>query len=48
MPEDWYFPGMLSFFLWGYIVENEEECAVYKSMQFQIGDTTRPEKKEIE
>jgi hypothetical protein len=23
MPEDWYFPGMLAFFLWGFIVENE-------------------------
>jgi hypothetical protein len=44
MPEDWYFPGMLAFFLWGFIVENEE-CVVYKSKQFQIGDTTRPEEK---
>lgn len=45
MPEDWFFPGMLAFFLWGFIVENEEECEVYKSKQFQIGDTTRPEEK---
>ena len=22
MPEDWYFPGVLAFFLWGFIVEN--------------------------
>ena len=44
MPEDWYFPGMLAFFLWGFIVENEE-CAIYKSKQFQIGDTKRPEEK---
>ena len=45
MPKDWYIPGMLAFFLWGFILENEEECAVYKSKQFQIGDTTRPEEK---
>ncbi|KAI2489924.1 hypothetical protein MHU86_24647 [Fragilaria crotonensis] len=43
MPEDWYFPGMLAFFLWGFIVENEE-CAIYKSKQFQIGDS-RPDEK---
>ena len=43
LPEDWYFSGMLAFFLWGYIVEYEE-CAAYKSKQFQIGDTTKEEK----
>ena len=35
MPEDYYFSGMIAFFLWGHIVE--DEC--YKSKQFQIGDT---------
>ncbi len=44
MPEDWCFPGLHAFFLWGFIVKNEE-CAVYKSKQFQIGDTKRPEEK---
>jgi hypothetical protein len=35
---------MLAFFLWEFIVESEE-CAAYKSKQFQIADTKRPEEK---
>jgi hypothetical protein len=35
---------MLAFFPWEFIVECEE-CASYKSKQFQIGDTKRPEEK---
>ena len=38
MPEDWYFSGMIAFFLWGYSFD-DDKCAAYKLKQFQIGDT---------
>ena len=43
MPEDYYFSGMIAFFLWGYIIEDpNQEC--YRSKQFQIGDSAPEEK----
>jgi hypothetical protein len=43
MPEDWSFSEMIAFFLWSYIVD-DDKCAVYKSIQFQIGDTANEER----
>jgi hypothetical protein len=31
MPDNWILPGTLAFFLWGFIIENEEDHDVYKS-----------------
>jgi len=43
MPEDYYFSGMIAFFLWGHIIEDpNQEC--YRSKQFQIGDSAPEEK----
>ncbi len=43
MPDDYYFTGMIAFFLWGFIVESPEQ-EVYRSKQFQILDSRREEK----
>ena len=43
MPEDYYFSGMIAFFLWGHIIEDpNQEC--HRSKQFQIGDSAPEEK----
>lgn len=43
MPEDYYFSGMIAFFLWGHIIDDpNQEC--YRSKQFQIGDSAPEEK----
>ena len=43
MPEDYYFSGMIVFYLWGHIIDNpNQEC--YRSKQFQIGDSVPEEK----
>jgi hypothetical protein len=39
MPEDYFFTGMIAFFLWGFIVESPEQ-EVYRSKQFQVSDTS--------
>ena len=44
MPEDYCFSGMIAFFLWGFIIEDPQQCAVYQSKQFQIGDSVKEEK----
>ena len=44
IPEDYCFSGMISFFLWGFITEDPQECAVYQSIQVQIGDSVDKEK----
>jgi hypothetical protein len=42
MPEDYYFLGMIAFFLWGFIVNDSDE--EYRSKQFQIDDTSSDQK----
>ncbi|KAI2499679.1 hypothetical protein MHU86_14812 [Fragilaria crotonensis] len=44
MPDDYFFTGMIAFFLWGFIVESPEH-EVYRSKQFQISDSSREERR---
>lgn len=39
MPEDYCFSGMVAFFLWGFLVDADNE--EYKSTQYQLGDSNR-------
>jgi len=43
MPDDYYFTGMIAFFMWGFIVESPEQ-EVYRSKQFQISGSPREER----
>lgn len=43
MPEDYYFSGMIAFFLWGFIVDNNR-LDKYRSKQFQINDSSPDQK----
>ena len=37
MPQDYCFSGMVAFFLWGFLVDGDDED--YKSTQYQLGDS---------
>jgi hypothetical protein len=43
MPEGYCFSGTIAF-CWGFIIEDPQECGVYQSKQFQIGDSVNKEK----
>ena len=43
MPEDYYFSGMIAFFLWGIIVYNDS-LDQYRSKQFQTNDSSPDQK----
>ncbi len=33
MPEEYCFSGMIAFFLWGFIIEDPQQCAVYQPIK---------------
>jgi hypothetical protein len=43
MPEDYYFSGMIAFFLWGFIVD-DNSLDHYRSKQFQVNDSSPDQK----